>query len=346
VLDQEAGERPSFAFYYPNSMWLDGDWVKNLILFFDGVALLVPDYMRGRPFLQDPAIATGLDQHHLLKIIEPETAVDKAATVALATAMTDIICSGALDPLAKQRTKFAELSRSRMGYEGDAGLAEMIHEELQKRGLAKPSGDGVSIPMHPMVRSLILVLLAQILRPRGEEYGVELFPATDQPKLQRALVELLSLPTLRSAGHVVTLDMQTVGLDLSAVPLDDILEFRDKHGLEHRRYMRNLRRFVDEIASLQDEEQARRLRDRTSEIADAAASLRSVHESLAKRGALAGKVLGMGCSIAGALWPDSGIGLLGGLFSGASGAAGALEPKLAPEAAAYSYMFEAQRHLN
>ena len=34
------------AYYYPNPMWDHGDWVKNLILFFDGVALLVPEYMK------------------------------------------------------------------------------------------------------------------------------------------------------------------------------------------------------------------------------------------------------------------------------------------------------------
>ena len=34
---------PEIAFYYPNPMWHYGDWIKNLVLFFDGVALLVPE---------------------------------------------------------------------------------------------------------------------------------------------------------------------------------------------------------------------------------------------------------------------------------------------------------------
>jgi hypothetical protein len=29
------------VFYYPNPMWRSGNWIKNLILFFDGVGLLV-----------------------------------------------------------------------------------------------------------------------------------------------------------------------------------------------------------------------------------------------------------------------------------------------------------------
>lgn len=70
------GER-EVAFYYPGVTWLDSDWVKNLILFFDGIALLVPRYMGDRPEQGDPAIVAGLREHDLLHIIEPEQAVDE-----------------------------------------------------------------------------------------------------------------------------------------------------------------------------------------------------------------------------------------------------------------------------
>src|ERR1700675_924273 len=83
------------AFYYPGPVWHFGDWVKTLILFFDGVALLVPDYMKEKPHLVDPAIAAGLENEHLLYILEPEKIVDKAATAKLAAAMAKVIKSGA-----------------------------------------------------------------------------------------------------------------------------------------------------------------------------------------------------------------------------------------------------------
>jgi len=44
--DSEATTPPEIAFYYPNPMWYSGDWVKSLILFFDGIGLLVPSYMK------------------------------------------------------------------------------------------------------------------------------------------------------------------------------------------------------------------------------------------------------------------------------------------------------------
>lgn len=114
--------KTELAFYYPNPMWRHSDWVKKLILFFDGIALLVPEYMRDRPEMIDPAIVAGLKAHNLLHIIEPEKAVDKEATEKLATAMTDVIASGALDHLAKEETAFHERSMSRLGSVGDEGF--------------------------------------------------------------------------------------------------------------------------------------------------------------------------------------------------------------------------------
>jgi hypothetical protein len=42
-------------------------WIKNLVLFFDGIALLVPEYMKERPEELDRPIVVGLKQHGLLE---------------------------------------------------------------------------------------------------------------------------------------------------------------------------------------------------------------------------------------------------------------------------------------
>jgi hypothetical protein len=109
------------AYYYPNPMWDRGDWVKNLILFFDGIALLVPQYMKEKPGIIDPAIVTGLQQYDLLHMLEPEKIVDATATEQLAAAMREIIDSGKLDSL-QTDAEFHELSMSRLGYFGDESL--------------------------------------------------------------------------------------------------------------------------------------------------------------------------------------------------------------------------------
>ena len=46
TLMREIGDdRPEIGFYYPGQYWHDADWIKNLVLFFDGVAMLIPKYM-------------------------------------------------------------------------------------------------------------------------------------------------------------------------------------------------------------------------------------------------------------------------------------------------------------
>ena len=51
--------KPEVAFYYPGQYWRDPDWIKNLILFFDGIAMLIPEYMRdGGGFDDEPIIAS------------------------------------------------------------------------------------------------------------------------------------------------------------------------------------------------------------------------------------------------------------------------------------------------
>ena len=81
---RSATKPPNLAFYYPGWIWRDADALKNLLLFFDGIALLVPAYMRDRVHQVDELFTSRLSEAGLLKILEPEELVDKAATEKLA----------------------------------------------------------------------------------------------------------------------------------------------------------------------------------------------------------------------------------------------------------------------
>ena len=264
------------AFYYPNPVWTYGDWVKNLVLFFDGIALLVPDYMKEHPEEIDRPMVVGLKERGLLEIIEPEKAIGKSATERLASAMTDVIVSGVLDDLSREDTAFHNISMSRLGSYGDPGLYKMILEELKQRGLAKDSEDNVSIPMHPKVRSLVLVLLAQILRPYGSTINANLSPATDLGSMVKALSELVSLRTQPSGAAVVEFDLNTVSVDLGAVPFDEVLDFREQNVDAHKRYMLSVRRFAMELSQMSSEERAVAFDIRQTELDDLANDLRKL----------------------------------------------------------------------
>jgi hypothetical protein len=326
---------PELAFYYPNPIWMNSDWVKNLLLFFDGIALLVPSYMKDKIEEFDPAIVCGLREHNLLHIIEPEQAVDKAATEALASAMTNIIASRSLDFLARDSTAFRELSRLRLGFDGDEGLAQMIFAELKKRGLAQESKDGVSIPMHPMVRSLVLTLLSQILRPFGKRLQAELNPVTDRSQLVAALVEMLNLPTAPSCGHVVSFDLATVGVDLASVPMNEILSFRQEHKERYSRYRRSVRQFAYELSRMSNEERDLAFDARQAELDRTAADLRRLTRNTWKKSA------SFAMTLAGAAWTFATGDHLGAILAGGGALLGAELPG-DRDVGAYSYLFRAR----
>lgn len=254
-------------------MWRDSDWVKNLILFFDGIALLVPEYMRDRPWHLEPAVVEGLQEHGLLHILEPELLVDEQATKSLVSAMADVLDSGALDSLSGDQSAFAEISYSRLGFFGDARLANALLTELKVRRLAVDSKDGVSVPMHRIVRSLILTLLAQILRASASSPEMVLAPATDQEVLVNSLKELLGTSVAPSRGHVVSFDMATVGSDVSSVPIAEILAYRSENRDAYSAYVTSVRRFTWEVSAAPVAEVSQLWRERQEELNELANTL-------------------------------------------------------------------------
>ncbi len=278
----ESEALPEVAFYYPGHIWVDSDWLKNLVLFFDGVALLVPDYKNPEIRTMDPSIVTGLEEEGLLHRL----------------------------------TK----------------LAERLLRELKKRKLARDSEDSVSIPMDPRVRYLILVLLAQILRRKGSELGMELSPATDRPILVNALEELLNLPQAPSRGNVVSFDLSVVGADLSSIPIDEILAYRRQNAEAYRLYAKSVRGFTRELSGVPAEERPPLFDERQEELNDLASGLRARSRQAWKKPAA------VGLTAAGAFWAlSTGDVLSLGLIAG-----GAIvgNPQSSQEAGAYSYLLQ------
>lgn len=323
---------PEVAFYYSNWMWHSDDAIKNLLLFFDGIALLVPEYMQERPERVVPEIATPLLDKKLLHLLKPEEMIDQEMTEKLVEVLTDIITSGVLDSLAKEQTRFHELSYSRLGGSGDLGLSRMIIEELKDRGLARASEDGVSIPLHPKVRLLVLVILSQILPPLGPKFGLALEPTTDQPKWVDALTKIFSLPS-SSLGNVVAMDIETVGVDLSRVPLDEVLSFRSEHKEDYRRYRRSVKKFVRDLSRFSEDERVTELNDRIEEIKDQAEALnRQSQQAWSGRGSF-------GLGIAGFMWSIFSGDLIGAIIGG-SALLGTRKSELKAHCS-YSYLFQA-----
>lgn len=329
------------AYYYPAPFWTanEGSWIKSLLLFFDRIAILLPDYMYGRHIAADPSLAGPLEDLGLLEILDPSDWVDQEMTETLSRTTLDMVEAGIFDDLPAD-VRFQELSQSRMGYGADLDLASSLVEELQGRGLAEDSADGVSIPLHPVVRTTILVLLAQLARSAGERRNMRVHPTTSHLPAGSDLRRILSLSGMPSAGHVVSLDLEFVSLDLEQVPLDELLAFRAAHAAEYQAYARSLRGFMEELSQIADpEERIALLSVRSSELADSAHALRTrARRSFSK--AAGGWALGL----TGAAWSFASSDPLGIALSFSGLVAGAIPmPRQSPSA--YSYVFAVRQGL-
>jgi hypothetical protein len=137
-----------------------------------------------------------------------------------------------------------------------------------------------------------------------------------------------------SAGHVVARDLETVGVDLGPVPLDEVLEFRAAHGDEFQRYARDLRAFTRGLHAVTEVERDRALEDRAAELDETAEALRTIARQAWKR------PLAFGLGIVGETWRVVEGDVIGGLLAlGAAGIAAA--SAVGTETSAYSYLFSA-----
>ncbi len=330
---------PDVAYYYPAPYWRspEGDWVKSLLLFFEQVAILLPSYMYGRHQDADPTLAGPLEERGLLRVLDPQEWVDEKMANQLAEIIVDLLTNGTFDDL-PETEHFHELSQSRMGYGADVGLADFLVKELREKNLARPSKDGVSIPLHPTVRTTILVVLGQLSRATGTKHGFTLHPTTSEIYAVNDLIETLSQERMPSREKVIALDLEPVGLNLDTVPLEDVLQYRTEHQTAHKAYMRDLRGFMVELASMGvPEEREALLLERRQEIADAAHDIRrSASQAFRKN------LTSLSIGLAGAAWSIGGD-LIGTILSGAG-----LLPELQGKpntVTAYSYLFGLQGRL-
>lgn len=339
LLVSENQSSREIAYYYPEPYWLarEGGWVKSLLLFFDEIAILLPSYMQGRNVVADQTLAGPIEELGLLRVLEPETFIDDEAAIKLAGIIEALIESGAFEKL-PEIERPVELSMSRMGFHHGAEAG--VLEELEKRGLAKRSQDGLSVPMHPSVRTAYLLILAQLARETGARQGLDLHPASNGRGIRDGLHELLELQDMPSRGQVVDLDLHMVGVNLDDIPLEEVLDFKRSSGGAHREYMQNLRKFTLELSMLEQADRARALTDRRAELEDEARDLR---RRWLKAWGNPKELGGFSLGIAGAAWSIATANPIPGILAAIGVGVGMLPNKA--EGSAYSYLFEARNRL-
>jgi hypothetical protein len=347
--DAETPVLPRVAFHHP---WPPRDghpiagWLKTMLIFFDGAAVLVDpseydQLMKG----QEETVYPLLDSN-LLHLLNPDQVIDRAASEALVSYVLQLasseeesaLCRGQpIDP----RRQFAGLGfyytepasfRSLSAEEQAA--SRRVWLELRRVGLASDyaADDMIFIEVDRWRR--ILAFLAQAIRPVGQSLGLDLHPATDDKEAIRNLISM-SAEAQVTQGDIVAFDLEQVALDLTNVPIGDVLEFRERHGQLFRAYSRDIQRFAVEVSMCPPAERSGVFRSRRAELADEADELRRLARTWWRQptASIGVGLVGAGVSAAGGQWPAALLSLLAGVIGANQ------RPEMS---SAHAYLFKTQ----
>lgn len=170
--------------------------------------------------------------------------------------------------------------------------------------------------------------------------GMTLSPATDRPFLVEALNEIISDPdsATESAGDIVSFDMAVVGVDLSSVPMDEVLDFREKNYAQRRDYRLAVRSFARELSLMAEDERQDAFEKRQDELDDAARAIKKASwEAWRKPASFAFGLAGAALTLLSGNPIGAAVAATGSAIAGIPSAT-------ANEIGVYSYLFSARRH--
>jgi hypothetical protein len=344
----------NLGYYYTDWIWRSGsiDFMKSMLLFFDGLALALPADMAAQIIDRDPILATPLAERGLLVNFDPVETLDAKSAKRLVRALTEIIDQS---PLRKNRNR-DPLNEELVDIHWGSGIANpqavrMLERALSERGLIFPSAESGIYAIDFEARVLVLTLFAQMLRGQLAPQGINLHLATDSDSIAYDMaVELeryvnrdpysrryapRSLPQALNPLQL-TDDLRNVGVDLSRVPLDEILDFREQNGQHYRAYAKGLRELLATLAQAGPAERKEILQERKAEMRDQAVELRR-----ASRAAFGVRITSLLLSLSGAAWTLRTGDPVGAILAGTSAGLQAVSRKH-QSVTAYSYLIKAQ----
>jgi hypothetical protein len=331
---------PEFAFYYGDWIWNEDltGWVKSLLLFFDGIALSVSPEKAEELIESNPVLAQPLAELDLLRNywpnsfdewLEPYTA-EAAKYVPLVRRIIEIYEripeGGTLSASDQHEIERVVTESGDVVKAGWKAYSNTISRAAQKYG-GTPS----------QMKAIASGFMARLLRKNVTDVAIE--PVIDDEDAG-GFVAALTGSHYAGRGKIVIGDLVQIGIDLSAVPLDEVLDFRSKYGSEYRSYSNEVRKLVLELSLMDEADQPLALRERRAELEDRAEQLRKTG-----RAAFARQSITLGFGLAGAAWTLVHGDPWGASFAASAAAAGLSRQDPESIGASYTYILRAKTEL-
>jgi hypothetical protein len=317
---------------YPSG-WIwptdDFDFMKCLIPFFDGLAIFMPEELAEQVIDSDPYLARPLFELGYLRNIDPDISLDKD----LSNRILEMVKRFVEDehfPAVGARLRRTTRSAAHFGFLANPQEVLDFLKDMEHMGLASAiSKDGTFAAQSDVCKAIVENCFSA-LSQKLQSSGIELVPVKQGTDSGYGLWR--SAREYYTPG-IIELDLQEVGVDLRAVPLDEILDFSSRYRMQYQSYLRGIREMMRALRNAHDKSEIESIkRDRLEAIEDQRAFLKRASRSEFRRQSLSLLV-----GIAGSAWT-----LRTGDAVAAALAAAATAVGLAPSSqqpSAYSYLF-------
>lgn len=230
------------AHYYPGWIWRRGSvaQMKSLLLFFDGFTLLLPDDHFRTTVAQEEELAAPLFDAGLLHNLEPRTWLDDNTAAAIREVANH---TAALCRTLREAPEIKTLVQSHFRTRFDGGLDQILWQMMRSGAVVRRRPDlGLDmVDMPAPVSEAVLLMVGLAARRLVRDHRIHLvgdlvhddpwrrFP-TRNAGAELSLVPVRTPARATAIGQTIHRDIVDVGVDLSAKPLDEILDFRRKNG--------------------------------------------------------------------------------------------------------------------
>jgi hypothetical protein len=294
-------------FYYSDSEWFGSermtDWIKSILLFFDGVATAYTQEQFERLLNNDSVLAQPLAELGMLHNYEPSGEDEINARV-------DLIFQQSPNDQMEEVARFLDkLSRWSKTYFYDPDFA---------------------------TGPVAAALMANRLRTEVTNASIQ--PLTSNPTVAKISATVLKSFAAASRAEVVSADMMAIGIDLAKVPLDEVLDFRKKYGADYSSYARDIRDFTLSLSLMAPAERTEALQSRIVFFKEKAENLRATSRKSFKRASL-----GLALGIAGAAWSLKSGNPVGAILGGSGATVSFKPSSGIPTGFSYSYILHAQK---
>jgi len=327
--------RAEFAHYYGDWIWEEKliDWVKSLLLFFDGIALALPEATAERLIGCDPVLAQPLSELGLLRNYWPE--VSAQIHLDLPAGYKEYF--ERMAEISDRLPEGGTLSESDLRSLNAAVTVPEVRDAIEDFGrrVSHAKQRFGNDPAH--MRALAIAAISRFLVHGITDVAIQ--PVIDNEDGASFVAAIVDSHDEGSA-KIMTGDLRHVGIDLATVPLDEVLDFRRQHGSDYRAYSRQVRQFVLELSLQSSADQTTALSERCAELDDWAEELRSVGRVAFKHQAVS-----LGFGLAGAAWTLVHGDAWAATFAAGAAAASLSAPNSEPIGAAYTYILQAKTEL-